>query len=621
MERQLMETDIVVAGFGPAAAGFLLTLAPELSKVKEDGTPLYESRVMPGMPLQVMCYERGDDTGFGVSGIVTRAEAMRATFPGVDLAAEIPNAANVSQEKTAYLFDHLGCSKRSLGTRLIDGCFRMGKVIMKGGEWHARELPITPPFMDKRGGLVLNMGSLMGWAACKVMESGTAQIWPGSPVAGPIFDGERVVGVRMADQGVEKDGAQTDAYMPGMDVKARLTVVADGPVGAVGRALDERFGLPKGHARNDWGVGMKAVVQLPDSCKLEPGTIIHTLGFPEPEIFGFFYVHPNRTASMGIFVAPWQDTPVRTTYRYLQHWMQHPYIWRHIEGGTLVSWGAKSIQESGTEGEPFLCGDGFARIGEGSGTTDCLANAGVDEAWASGAMLARNVLKLLAEGLDFTKANLEGTYLAERRSSALDRRLKKATHARAGFNRSFFWGMAGEGLCGLTGGILNLGKVFKSVPPANRIPELSEAVKGRKCDMDALAKGVAEAKKARKPLHDAVMDACGWPEIPFDGKLLVTHQDALLIGGKVQAAPGFADHVRFADAGLCRACTKQTCIEICSAQALMPADEEGNPPKFDREKCVHCGACIWNCAKLQPGTEKSNVVFSAGSGGLHSNEN
>ena len=621
MERQLMETDIVVAGFGPAAAGFLLTLAPELSKVKEDGTPLYESRVMPGMPLQVMCYERADDTGFGVSGIVTRAEAMRATFPGVDLAAEIPNAANVSQEKTAYLFDHLGCSKRSLGTRLIDGCFRMGKVIMKGGEWHARELPITPPFMDKRGGLVLNMGSLMGWAACKVMESGTAQIWPGSPVAGPIFDGGRVVGVRMADQGVEKDGAQTDAYMPGMDVKARLTVVADGPVGAVGRALDERFGLPKGHARNDWGVGMKAVVQLPDSCKLEPGTIIHTLGFPEPEIFGFFYVHPNRTASMGIFVAPWQDTPVRTTYRYLQHWMQHPYIWRHIEGGTLVSWGAKSIQESGTEGEPFLCGDGFARIGEGSGTTDCLANAGVDEAWASGAMLARNVLKLLAEGRDFTKANLEGTYLAERRSSALDRRLKKATHARAGFNKSFFWGMAGEGLCGLTGGILNLGKVFKSVPPANRIPELSEAVKGRKCDMDALAKGVAEAKKARKPLHDAVMDACGWPEIPFDGKLLVTHQDALLIGGKVQAAPGFADHVRFADAGLCRACTKQTCIEICSAQALMPADEEGNPPKFDREKCVHCGACIWNCAKLQPGTEKSNVVFSAGSGGLHSNEN
>ena len=41
---------------------------------------------------------------------------------------------------------------------------------MKGGEFNARELPFTPPFMDKRGGLVLNMGSFMGWAAGKVME-------------------------------------------------------------------------------------------------------------------------------------------------------------------------------------------------------------------------------------------------------------------------------------------------------------------------------------------------------------------------------------------------------------------------------------------------------------------
>ena len=158
MDRQVMETDIVVTGFGPAAAGFLLTLAPELAKTKEDGTPLYGSKAMPGMPLQVMCYERADDTGFGVSGIVTKAEAIRATFPGLDLAKEIPNAANVSGEKTTYLFDHLGCSKRSFGTKLVDTCFRLGGIIMKGGAFKAREMPMTPPFMDKRGGLVLNMG-------------------------------------------------------------------------------------------------------------------------------------------------------------------------------------------------------------------------------------------------------------------------------------------------------------------------------------------------------------------------------------------------------------------------------------------------------------------------------
>ena len=117
------------------------------------------------------------------------------------------------------------------------------------------------------------------------------------------------------------------------------------------------------------------------------------------------------------------------------------------------------------------------------------------------------------------------------------------------------------------------------------------------------------------------MDACGWPAIPFDGELLMLHQDALLKGGKVQAAPGFADHVTFEDPSLCADCEKQTCIEICSAQALMPSEEPGGVPKFDREKCVHCGACIWNCARLVPGTDHGNIVFKAGSGGLHSNEN
>ena len=615
MDRAVMEADIAVAGFGPAAAGFLTTLAPKLAETKEDGTPKYESRVMPGCPLQIQCFERADSTGFGVSGIVTKGEAIKASFPGVDLEKEIPGTVAVSKEKMAYLFDNVGASRRTFGTKFIDFCFKAG-FFMKSGP-SAKELPFIPRFMDKKPGYVMGMGSFMDWCSAKLMESGL-MVMAGQPVDGPLFDGDKVVGLRLADQGVKKDGTPDEAsYMPGMDVKAALTVVADGPVGAVGRALDAKFGLPEGNHRNDWGVGMKAVVQLPETCKLEPGTVIHTLGFPEPEIFGFFYVGPNRTASMGIFVAPWMDTPVRTTYRYLQHWMMHPYIWREIEGGTLLSWGAKSLQESGVEGEPFLVGDGFARIGEGSGTTDCLANSGVDEAWESGVTLANAVIKLLDEGKDFTRGNLDATYVAMRRSSPTYRRLKKATGARNGFNRSFFWGMAGEALTGYFG----LRLPFKSVPPAKRIPELKDAVKGRIKDEAAFKAAVEAAEKARQPLHDAVMTAEGWPEIPYDGKLLMSHQDVLLVGGKVQAMAATADHVTVADPALCRDCTKRTCIEICSAQALMPGENPGDPPAFDREKCVHCGACIWNCAKLQPATRCGNIVFKAGAGGLHSNEN
>src|SRR5574342_1172634 len=97
-----MEVDIACVGFGPAMGGFLTTLSRRL--VREDGTPLVESRAMPGLPPQVICYERADDIGFGVSGVVTRARGIRATFPDLD-PAQIPMATPVSSEKVLYLLD------------------------------------------------------------------------------------------------------------------------------------------------------------------------------------------------------------------------------------------------------------------------------------------------------------------------------------------------------------------------------------------------------------------------------------------------------------------------------------------------------------------------------------
>jgi len=81
------------------------------------------------------------------------------------------------------------------------------------------------------------------------------------------------------------------------------------------------------------------------------------------------------------------------------------------------------------------------------------------------------------------------------------------------------------------------------------------------------------------------MSARGWPEIPFDSRLLVTQQDALLMGGKVQAMPGFADHVVFDDKEVCVVCEEKTCIAMCSGQAITLGGD--NTPTFEREKCVH----------------------------------
>jgi electron-transferring-flavoprotein dehydrogenase len=614
IERQSMEVDIACVGFGPAMAGFLNTLSRRM--MNPDGTPSVESAALPGMPPQVMCYERADDIGFGVSGVVTRARALRETFPDLEKEA-IPMAAPVAAEKVLYLLDPHGASRRS-------AMLRAGDTVLRAFRWllpvrdQAMELPWTPDFLHKSGGLILSMGQFMQWAGAQAQATGTVQIWPGTPVAEAIVEDRRVAGVRLMDQGVDKKGAPADGFMPGMDIRAALTVVGDGPVGAVGQQLDEAFGMPEGHHARDWAVGMKFVVDLPDNAGLDPGTVLHTFGYPEPEIFGFLYVHPGNVASLGIFVPSWFDSPVRTAYRYLQHWMLHPRIWRHIEGGRLRSWGAKSLAESGRRGEPHLAGDGYARIGEGSGSTNVLTNSGVDEAWATGAQLAEAVIELLREKKPFTRENLEKAYVARRRKSWVESEGRIAEKARDGFQCGVVTGMIGMAVTAFSRGSLHLGS--EPVAPWKRLPSLEAYYRGR-ISADEIGRLRSECAAKALPLHDALMDRAGWPAIPFDGQLLVSHQDALLLGGKVQAPPGFADHVVFLYPALCEACDAKVCIELCSGQAIAPG-ERGGVPAFDREKCVHCGACLWNCSHALPGDpEKMNIAFRAGAGGLHSAEN
>jgi len=599
--RQTMEVDIACVGFGPAMGGFLTTLVAGMTEAS--AAPI-ESKVMPGMPLQVACYERADDVGFGVSGVVTRARGIRNSFPELNV-ADIPMAANVSDEKVLYLLDPTGASRRTAPLKIAD------RLLRTFGLAHddAVELRYTPEFLHKKDGLVLSIGQFNQWVGQQLMMSGMVQIWPGSPVAEPLIENGAVAGIRLADQGVERDGQPTAAYTPGLDVQAALTVVGDGPVGAVGRKIDEQFGVPAGHSSDEWAVGMKFVVDLRGDVDLPPGTVFHTFGYPEPEIFGFLYVHPDRIASAGIFVPSWFDNPVRTTYRYLQHYIQHPYLWRYLRGGTLRSWGAKSIQESGRRGEPHLAGNGYARIGEGSGSTNVLTGSGVDEAWTTGALLAESTLELLRTGKPFTKENLDAAYVARRRASWLDAESKVAEKARDGFQRGFLNGLLGMGLAGLSGG--RLAMPGDPMPPHERLPSV-EAFFADRIHRDEIGRICDECTAQGKVLHDALMERVGWPKIEYDGKLLVSHQDALLVGGKVQAPAGFADHVVFLYPNECTTCGNQICVEICSGEAIYPGED--GAPGFDREKCVHCGACIWNCSR-------DGIRLEAGAGGLHSAEN
>ena len=614
IERQKLKVDIVGVGFGPAMGGFLTTLNSKL--LKSDGTLNLESRTMPGMPPQIICYERADDVSSGVSGVVTKADAIQGSIPPDEI-KQIPMSTPVTEERLLYLVDPYGASRRSFLLKSADLIFKNFGKILPYYKHYAFRIPWIPSFLHKKGGMIFSIGQFNQWVANQLMNSGLMQIWPGTPVKKAIIDDGKVIGVQLLDQGVDKNGIPTDAYMPGMDIEAALTVIADGAVGAVGRQLDDQFGLPHGHEQNDWAIGMKMVVELPEGTNLKEGTVFHTFGYPEPEIFGFMYIHPGNIASLGIFVPSWFKSPIRTAYRYMQYWIKHPYIWQYLCGGKMRSWGAKTLQESGCRGEPYLVGDGYARIGEGSGSTNTLTNSGVDEAWQTGVILAESVIEIFQNGKEFNKKNLEDTYVRRRKQSKLEMASQTARKSRDGFHRGFVSGLIGMALTGFTSGKINF-------PDTNYelwrcLPTLAKFFKGKI--------SIEKIKDVRKQCaikgiysNDILLEMAGWPHIEYDGKLLISHQDALLMGGKVQAPNGVADHVVFSDTEICKTCESKICTEVCSGQAIYPGED--GIPHFDREKCIHCGACFWNCPYPDRNTPSlTNLKFMAGAGGLHSAEN
>ena len=207
--------------------------------------------------------------------------------------------------------------------------------------------------------------------------------------------------------------------------------------------------------------------------------------------------------------------------------------------------------------------------------------------------------------------------MARRRASWVDREARVAEKSRDGFQRGVVRGLIGMGLAGLTGGKLSLRG--NPMPPHKRLPSIEDYYRGRVSPSE-IARLRAECAAKGVSLHSALMDRVGWPAIKLDGKLLVSQQDALLKGGKVQAPGGYADHVVFLYTAICERCATKTCIEMCSGQAIMPG--EHGVPMFDREKCIHCGACQWNCTQERPdGSGRTNLEFRAGTGGLHSAEN
>ena len=294
------------------------------------------------MPLQVICYERADDhrcrrqrrchARQGHSRQLSRPQPGRDSHGRRGHAGARALSARPHRRQPPLL-----ASARSQIS------FFAPRRECSGVEDDAFELPWTPAFLHKHGGLVLSIGQFNQWVGSQLMASGLVQIWPGTPVSRTT---------RLPDDAVDRPAPRRPGRGQARRARRRLharhgcsralTVVGDGPVGAVGQALDQQLRPARRTRAARLGAGHevrhRAARRSPRS---KPGTVWHTFGYPEPEIFGFLYVHPDRLVSVGIFVPSWMSDPSRTAYRYLQHYIQHPALWQHLEGRHAALLGRK----------------------------------------------------------------------------------------------------------------------------------------------------------------------------------------------------------------------------------------------------------------------------------------
>ncbi|MGH9363087.1 MAG: NAD(P)/FAD-dependent oxidoreductase, partial [Thermoanaerobaculia bacterium] len=417
-ERETLELDVLFVGAGPASLAGAYHLANLVAE--------HNAQAPAGGKLEVSIavLEKGKEIGsHALSGAVVDPRAFRELFPEDWRTA--PFEGPVEHEQLLWL-----TGKRAL------------------------PLPIPPP-LENEGNYVASLGKLLKWMAPKVEAAGVDLFYE-FPAVEALLEGDRVVGVRTGDRGVGRDGRRKANHEPGVDVRAKVTVLGEGPRGTLVKQLEERLGLAEGKNPQVYSLGLKEVWDLPPG-RIEPGQVMHTMGWPlDLRTFGGGFIYGMQggmqgdQAIVGLVVGLDYEDPFLDPYDLFQRFKTHPAIAALLDGGRMAFYGAKAIPEGGWWAMPRLWGDGFLIVGDSGGLLNSQRLKGIHLAMKSGMLAAETIFEGLRAG------RLDAAQLAgyERRieESWIREELWPVRNFHQAFDRGVLAGMFQAGIGLVTGG-------------------------------------------------------------------------------------------------------------------------------------------------------------------------
>ena len=411
--REILEVDVLFVGAGPAN----LAGAYHLARLVAAHNETAEAKLEPMIAIIEKSSEVGDHI---LSGAVLDPRAAAELFD------DYQNAPPFSQQVTADSLHYL----------------------TKGGGLKA---PWLPPVMNNHGKYIVSLSDLTKWMAEKVMELGVS-LFPGFPGTEMLYDGDTVIGVRTGDKGVDKDGNRKPNYEPGVDLKAKVTVLGEGSRGNLCKQMFARLNMYSPTHPMVYGIGVKELWEIPEG-RVKAGTVIHTMGYPlKSEEFGgsFCYAVTETQLSLGLVIGLDYQNPFLDAHDRLQQLKTHKLFRSMLEGGKLLKYGAASMPEGGFYSMPKLYHDGVLVVGDSASFLNGMRLKGIHLGMKSGMLAAETILEALQTG-DASANVLSGFETRFADSWAYDE-LYSTRNFHQAFQGGLFSGMLHAGMQMLTGG-------------------------------------------------------------------------------------------------------------------------------------------------------------------------
>jgi electron-transferring-flavoprotein dehydrogenase len=302
----------------------------------------------------------------------------------------------------------------------------------------------TPPQQNNHGNFILSLGALTPILAAKAEALGV-DVFAGFSAAETLFNEDgSVAGVRIGDMGLLKNGEPGPNFTLGPEVRAKHTIIAEGARGSLSKQLIQRFKLDADSCPQTFGLGLKELWQLPEG-RVEPGLIQHTVGWPlDSSIYGgsFLYHLDKNRIYIGFVVGLDYQDPNFKPFEAFQQFKHHPSIKPLLEGGEIVSAGARTIAAGGWQSIPKLEMPGALLIGDSGGGVNVPKIKGVHQAIRSGMLAAEHLVET---------SGTQG-FTDRWRASPGGQELKTVRNIKPGFKRGLWFGLANAALETVTAG-------------------------------------------------------------------------------------------------------------------------------------------------------------------------